>query len=323
MQEKADLEMDTASTSDGDSVAGTLDGTCSETASVEEESLADGDDTFWDVDACMPTTACSSSTSDGAAKEDLAAASQSDITSDDSSECDLTSRGPGRMCWRSRVLRVLGIQRLWSGHGATASSETSEVQENRLQKGENTQVEDSSPAEATRTAEENDEEEEEEHILSSKLVAAVRNAEIHAANARAEQARVNCNGCPLRDIPVTQRAGTNKVKFARKSEVSFFSFDLDHTSLLAPTLLEYRRPLETKVFDGPSGHKARRITSSDSKSAALRDEDEASTRPSALYNCSEDECSPEEEAEDWEDQCDDIAELMGQQRSCMLWSASW
>jgi hypothetical protein len=167
--------------------------------------------------------------------------------------------------------------------------------------------------ERRKAEEENDEEE--EIALSSKLVAAVRNAELHAAAARAAQGQHQVAPCP-----VNAARRPSAVKFDRNSEVSFFDDQPDASS----ELIEYRRALDTKIFDGPSGHKAKRICASRSGFS----DDEASTVLWSLGATDvaehiEGEDASAEEQEDWEDRCDDIAELMGQPRSCLLWSSSW
>jgi len=206
-----------------------------------------------------------------------------------------------------------------------------------LQRAEEPEAAEVNPAVAAGgRSDEEDDEEQEEHVLSSKLVAAVRNAELHAANARTEQVlrrRLGSPGAEAARTAAACKAGSTNVRFARKSEVTFFSLNGDtaNPSTLAPTLLEYRRPLETKVFDGPSGHKAKRTTSSEAKASSLENEDEVSVGALWCHSASEtssaqDEHSPEgeeDEEEEWEDHCDDLAELMSQQRSCLLWSTSW
>lgn len=84
------------------------------------------------------------------------------------------------------------------------------------------------------------------------------------------------------------------VHFAESSEICFFQND--------PTVTEYHRAIETKVFDGPSGHKARHVRIQ-----------------SKNYSCDEDESDDD----DIQDHCDGIAELMTQQRHLLLWSSSW
>jgi len=130
------------------------------------------------------------------------------------------------------------------------------------------------------------------------------------------------------------RAPSRRIRFSRQSEVSFFSLPPPENAFRP---FEYRRLLDTKVFDGPSGHKAMRTSSSETKASTHWCEDEVSL-PRTRWDRSVSETSldgedfedwedfwlpPEklgEDVEDWEDRCDDIAELMAQQRSCLLWS---
>jgi len=161
--------------------------------------------------------------------------------------------------------------------------------------------------------EEEKDEEVEEHLLSSKLVAAVRNAELQVAAVRADQVLRWVDDSPSAPTPATatphlsRSSGGSRVRFARSSEVSFFDAELE----LGPDSLEYRRSLETKVFDGPSGHKAKRTHPSEKKASCPEDRYEVALS------------TEDDEEDEWEDHCDDIAELMSQERSGLLWSPSW
>lgn len=128
---------------------------------------------------------------------------------------------------------------------------------------------------------------EEEEKLSLSLREAMENAERYAAEALKE--------VPEAESPCEQKV-ESRISFTG-SEICFFTIDDDGDTESGE---EYTRQLRTKVFDGPSGHKARK----------------------ASY-CWCDEDSDSESEEDWKDQCDEMAELMGQQRQMVLWSGSW
>lgn len=90
---------------------------------------------------------------------------------------------------------------------------------------------------------------------------------------------------------------------------------------VTPTDIAPYRTLFTKSFDGPSGHKAKRQRG---RSAAAAGGPLSGVDVPAFDDDSEDE--DEDDARDWEhweDRCDDIADLMGQQRHTLLWSAAW
>lgn len=109
-----------------------------------------------------------------------------------------------------------------------------------------------------------------------------------------------------------RRDGRLKVKFAYKSAVRFLR-DASND--------QYEIVLYTKAFDGPSGHKARRRTPSPDLRAfesggeeGTEDETEAPEDETETSDCDD---------EDWEDTCDDIAELMSQPRGMFMWSPTW
>jgi len=124
-----------------------------------------------------------------------------------------------------------------------------------------------------------------------------------------------------------------EVHFAGSSEVVFF--DSDETQA---GLSRYQRPVQTKLFDGPSAHKARRhrcqvplaggrrgllsklglglVAGSRLDTACIDTENE-------VQGEGDEDGASEGEEEDWRDQCDEIADLMSQQRYSLLWSASW
>lgn len=337
---RADSEQETVcSTSDGDSIAGTLDGTS-----------CDGDSVVGTlVGASFDTGSAEETLEDG---QQLACAGAGVSSSGgSSSECEAGSTIPLRVPWRSRVLRALGIQRVWSGRDVGPSA-CGAAQVEQVGLGEDAH----SSEPVMQQVDEQGDEDQEEHTLSSKLVEAVRNAELQAADARTRRElrrragsadAFSSDGLSPLATPFPgsgevaaavgwhhqqssgSKPGEKSVHFARESYVSFFSF---HDDLSPSTeLWEYGRPLETKVFDGPSGHKAKRTTSAEQPAMILFHADEAEVTygaswcrsPSESSGAAEDDQSPQEEIEDWEDRCDDIAELMSQQRSCMLWSAAW
>jgi len=129
----------------------------------------------------------------------------------------------------------------------------------------------------------------EEEKLSLSLREAMENAERYAAEARSMEV-------PEAESPCEQKVET-RISFT-DSEICFFTIDDDGDTESGE---EYTRQLQTKVFDGPSGHKARK----------------------ASYCWCDEDSDSESEEEDWKDQCDEMAELMGQQRQMVLWSGSW
>jgi len=205
-----------------------------------------------------------------------------------------------RPSWRTRVLRALGLER-WctrerSGSDTSSCSESCSSHSWQRQ---------------GQSEEASEEAEAEERALSSKLVAAVRNAERHAELSRA--AREGNRGVSQSGSPGTPRvvaieaavaravaSRDSRVRIAAGSQIRFFETE-------PGSVAAYSRSLQTKAFDGPSGHKARR------RRDGRHDEvpEEASGE------------SSEDEQEDWEDQCDDIAQLMSQERHLLLWSALW
>mmetsp|Transcript_95802 Transcript_95802/g.228126 ORF Transcript_95802/g.228126 Transcript_95802/m.228126 type:complete len:360 (+) Transcript_95802:251-1330(+) len=124
----------------------------------------------------------------------------------------------------------------------------------------------------------------EEEELSRRLREAIANAERQAGSAQEAPE------------PEPVREKVQSMKF-EESEICFFIID---ESGITEDL--YHRKLQTKDFDGPSGHKARKA--------------------SCLW-CGEDSDAESGAEDDWKDQCDEMAELMGQQRQMVLWSGSW
>lgn len=86
-------------------------------------------------------------------------------------------------------------------------------------------------------------------------------------------------------------SSARQVAFSVTSHIWFYQADAAQS---------YCRTVGTKGFDGPSGHKVRRWSD---------------------WGISDEESQDEEE--EWEESCDHIAELMGQERHLLLWSASW
>lgn len=282
-----DADQAASSVDDDASVAGTLDGASSDATSFDEGLMNDGD--------LMRIRMASEDTTSGAS----------------SSDGESSNAQPWRDSWQRRALRVLGLQRILPAQSTPASVQQKEPEGVKDFKEPPASLGPGQQREKV-CADDDEDEEEEERLLSSKLVAAVKNAELHAAKTMSDLP--SCNDTP--PSPVTGRAASggnsSSVRFARSSEVSFFECHEEAAApaQLARTLLQYQRSLETKVFDGPSGHKAKRTLSSDKVSSPREYVEEESL-------------SPEDEEDEWEDHCDDIAELMSQQRSGMLWAAAW
>lgn len=319
-------ELDTASTSDGESLAESIDGASSE-AAWPEDSLEEGHDSPWELVATRHTDDEEVASSTGCGSSSAGS----------SSECEADSITSVRSAWKSRVMRAIGLQRIWPGRSIPGSHENKESDETTKKAD---RIDDTKRP--NREEQGSDEDEDEEYLLSSKLVAALNNASLHTASERSQQAlqrRSSSESISSFVLPDQTASGnrmsessccqrSTRIRFASKSEISFFSQTVDQD---APeeclTVLQYRRTLYTKVFDGPSGHKAKRTPSSEAKTPRHTD-NEVSARGLWSQSAAEGLTDPEdensfEEDEDWEDHCDDIAELMGQQRSCMLWSASW
>jgi len=205
-----------------------------------------------------------------------------------------------RAPWRTRVLSTLGLDRWWSMPPIGALSTPELV---GLTEIEQTMLEEAGITEGV------EEESAEDMALSSKLVAAVLNAERQATSSseasddgslcsKSEPSEAQKLPSPMR-LPQgrQQSLRPREVKFAESSKICFFDAWPDRC---LPSD-GYHRCLETKVFDGPSGHKAKRDAEEDS--------DDADSSAS--------------EEEEWEDRCDDIAELMSRERHMLMWSDSW
>lgn len=209
-----------------------------------------------------------------------------------------------RAPWRMRVLSTLGLDRWWSSPRIGALSTPEELV--GLTEVQQVMLEEAGIAEGVEN------EDSEDMLLSSKLVAAVLNAERqagsncegHDGNSEPDEAhKLQSHACQL---PHSRRLQSNGprgvVHFAESSNVCFFGSCPERSQPVDG----YQRSLVTKVFDGPSGHKAKRAREADPDAS---DADGTATE--------------EEDDEDWEDRCDDIADLMNQQRSMLLWSDSW
>jgi len=161
--------------------------------------------------------------------------------------------------------------------------------------------------------------EEEERLLCCKLVAAVRNAHRQAALARQEGSAAPTSGAagpPIATVDSGHSPGscgsskcTSRTRISGGSEICFFVPDSSDEQQELQQQPSYERRLYTKLFDGPSAHKAKHkgmcMFGVLSRNTAESDEDDS------------------EEEEEWEDRCDDIADLMSQERSLILWSNTW
>lgn len=159
--------------------------------------------------------------------------------------------------------------------------------------------------------------------------------ELAEAQFPAGQVHASAASAPLRPavrtLEPSGKSGCN-LHFSSSSEVCFFALD---EGSAGPGEL-YERCIQTKVFDGPSGHKARRR-----KARQLEEQRQrrgfgllsrlgfgaSSMLDTAKIEVRREEVDEEddesEEEDDWHYQCDEIAELMTKQRHTILWSASW
>mmetsp|Transcript_98230 Transcript_98230/g.174896 ORF Transcript_98230/g.174896 Transcript_98230/m.174896 type:complete len:493 (-) Transcript_98230:109-1587(-) len=205
--------------------------------------------------------------------------------------------------WRTRVIRTLGLDRWWPSKNecpqVQPEIESHEVTGVMHQGGSLEEV----LAEAGLAGLVDGEQDDEDMAISSKLITAMLNAERQADATRSDLHDVH--GCDLFGSCSPEAKGRSKrrrppeVRFDDGSQVSFFNL-MDDTGNECE-IRNYQRSLQTKDFDGPSGHKARR----------------------AGMESSEEESDSDDDEEDWEDRCDDIAELMSRQRTMLLWSNSW
>ncbi|CAE7354702.1 unnamed protein product [Symbiodinium natans] len=143
-------------------------------------------------------------------------------------------------------------------------------------------------------------EDEEEDELRHKLVTAIINAERHAKVSEAlHEVLGDAATFGEKDLDDIVRPRQRSINF-KDSDIRFFIIDPEDEAMRE----EYCRPLRTKAFDGPSGHKARKASCFEEGLDSSDDESD-------------------EEDDDWKDQCDEVADLMGQQRQMVLWSGSW
>jgi len=211
--------------------------------------------------------------------------------------------------WKMRVLHTLGLDRLWPALGSvplrsvpqqdvvtSATDLEPALSEILRQKLEEAQLSDL------------EHKDDEDAALSSKLVAAVMNAERHAAESQVANGTVNLEDTfeAKPRIPLSRRCQhQSEVQFGDDSQVCFFEPGWGLSDPEESASRHYCRTLQTKVFDGPSAHKARR---------------EKNSEESDWLSDSEDE---DDEGETFDDRCDEIADLMSQQRHMLLWSGSW
>jgi len=134
-------------------------------------------------------------------------------------------------------------------------------------------------------------EEDGDEALGAALMEAIRNACLQANNSCSSP---SCDGSSTR----RKANPPHNVRFTDTSDVRFFQPEVQSPK---ECFSDYDRAVHTKSFDGPSGHKAFRPTRSETMDRSGQDEDE----------------------EEWEDRCDDIADLMCQPRQSMMWSMTW
>lgn len=149
--------------------------------------------------------------------------------------------------------------------------------------------------------------------FDASLAEAASNAQRHAASSRLARAAAEVEKAAKTKAAagiypttidyevVDQQLG--RLQIAVDAEIWFFQPD-DQAS--------YLRTLSTKKFDGPSGHKVR-----------WRSRSIMSRKLPEFYNEGDCENALDDAYDDWEEMCDEIADLMSQQRHTLLWSASW
>lgn len=229
--------------------------------------------------------------------------------------------------WRVRALRALGFD-AWLSHSASTGEAVNSAVSGRIQE----PLEEGS--------------EDEDAALAWRLVHAVQNAEQQAASSQAALGPHRLAGTSAgmlvqsdseeeedeeeegdeessqsepespsfsssRGLQQSNKFCSNQRReahFSSRSEICFF--DLNEAAGTG-----YQRSLQTKAFDGPSGHKAKRF----------RPPTEASSREllSSRTQDSSSEDEDEEEPHEWEEKCDEVAELMSRQRHMLLWSPAW
>lgn len=109
--------------------------------------------------------------------------------------------------------------------------------------------------------------------------------------------------------------------FAARSEIVFFDcLFAEELQSFVPVADLYSSDLYTKGFDGPSGHKARRYRTAE----CMVERDVLGDRLQQGDGGYENDSDASEDPDDeWEKQCNTIAELMSSQRSTMMWSSTW
>mmetsp|Transcript_11272 Transcript_11272/g.30171 ORF Transcript_11272/g.30171 Transcript_11272/m.30171 type:complete len:364 (-) Transcript_11272:267-1358(-) len=140
--------------------------------------------------------------------------------------------------------------------------------------------------------------------LDRRLSEASANAIRLAAAARVAR-RCAAEGAEQETSAPTCTSSRRRLTMAGSSEVWFFEPEVQEA---------YHRSLDTKCFDGPSGHKVKRRPSEGWR---------GSHSPSHEQEDDSDSEDDDDEEETFEDRCDGIAVLMSQQRSSMLWAACW
>jgi len=123
------------------------------------------------------------------------------------------------------------------------------------------------------------------------------------------------SGTRLRSPPRRQSSGMT-LKFATTAEVCFFVPDD-----LEGVHKSYHQSIIAKAFDGPSGHKARK-TKND-RSRLSNTENGYSAKLDESETDDSDSIGKIVLTEEWQERCDEIAELMVQERHCLLWSPCW
>jgi len=121
---------------------------------------------------------------------------------------------------------------------------------------------------------------------------------------------------PRSRSPLRRQSSSMTLKFATMAEVCFFVPDD-----LEEVHESYQRLILAKSFDGPSAHKTRKTKVDRSR---LSNTENGYT---AKINGTETDDSGSIQkvvhTEEWQEQCDEIAELMVQERHCLLWSPCW
>lgn len=151
--------------------------------------------------------------------------------------------------------------------------------------------------------------------LDRRLSEASANAIRLAAAARVAR-RCAAEGAEQETSAPTGTSSRRRLTMAGSSEVWFFEPEVQEAyhRTAAPVVGSLARSLDTKCFDGPSGHKVKRRPSEGWR---------GSHSPSHEQEEDSDSEGDDDEEETFKDRCDGIAVLMTQQRSSMLWAACW